>query len=134
MKLHHIGVASRDLQTALDSLGLDPSQILEEVKDEIQKNRLYFVKILDNDLFLEIVVPFETSSTVKNAVGAHPLNLHHLAFQTDSIEQTLAKQKSIKGNIPLKRYSLTVKSFGGKIKTVFIFAKGLLIEFVENAS
>ena len=42
------------------------------------------------------------------------------------------KYENQKGAFTLGRYKIEVKSFGGKIRTLFIAIKGLILEFVQD--
>ena len=133
MKLHHLGVVAQNLEVALRSLRLDESQIVEEVTDIEQGNNLYFIKFLESNFVLEIVVPLKKTSTVANFASKQKINLHHIAFATDSIDMSTSEHRNIPGHFALKQYKTNVKIFGGEIETSFVFANGLIIEYVENA-
>lgn len=132
MNLHHLGVVAQNLEAALKSLRLDESQIVEVVTDTEQQNNLYFIKFLESNVVLEIVIPLNNTSTVANFASKKKINLHHIAFATDSIAKSTSEHRNIPGHFALKQYKTNVEIFGGEIDTSFVFANGLLIEYVEN--
>ena len=60
MKIHHVGIASTHLNTALESLVMAQSAIVEEVYDELQGNVLYFIRQTQQTPIIELVIPFRT--------------------------------------------------------------------------
>ena len=68
MKIHHIGVVVTDVDEALAALGLNRLNITETVFDPNQKNKLHFIHLPENNLWLELVEPVaENASTAKFA-------------------------------------------------------------------
>jgi hypothetical protein len=132
MKIHHIGIASKKLDTALESLMLEQSDIVEEIYDDLQGNVLYFLRKTQQEPIIELVIPFRNNSTVSNFTKKNITGLHHIGFGTTSLKSSVDKHKLLKGHFLLKQYEITVKSFGGKVKTAFIYANGMLIEYIEN--
>lgn len=130
--IHHIGVASEELNKALESLMLEQSAIVEEVYDGLQGNMLYFLQKTQQDPIIEIVVPFRKNSTVSNFTKKNSVGLHHIGFGTTSLKVSVDKHRLLKGHFLLKQYEISVKCFGGKVKTAFIYANGMLIEYIEN--
>ena len=54
MKIHHLGIVVTDVAETLQALGLDETAIREVVYDPIQKNKLHFIYLKENDLWLEL--------------------------------------------------------------------------------
>ncbi len=101
------------------------------IQDPIQKNKLHFIYLKKNDLWLELVEPMaETASTHKFA-KKFGIGLHHLGMGSEDLELSEKNYVNQNGAFPIGRYQLEVNSFGGKIRTLFIAIKGLIIEFVE---
>ena len=67
-KIHHLGIASEDLNLALYALGTDKSKIKEVIDDPIQHNILYFIHLENNDPWIEIIIPKNDNSTIQNFV------------------------------------------------------------------
>lgn len=132
MTIHHIGIASRDLKTALESLTMEQSDVVEEIYDDFQGNILYFLRRIQQSPIIELVVPFRNNSTVLNFTTKNTSGLHHIGFGTTSLKSSLEKHELLRGHFLLKQYDIDVKTFGGKIRTAFVYANGTLIEYVEN--
>lgn len=130
--MHHLGIVAQSLNEALNSLPLESFALVEEVFDSQQNNILYFLKSEESSVFLEIVVPADNNSSVKQFSLRQKIGLHHIAFKSDSITNSLIYHQEKKGNFQLKQYEINVGVFGGKIKTGFVFSNGILIEYVEN--
>ena len=134
MLIHHLGIVAQSLDEALNCLPLEKYGLVEEVYDKKQNNILYFLKSEDSSVLVEIVVPVDDKSSVKQFSLKQKIGLHHLAFKSESITNSLEYHQKKKGNFQLKQYEINVNVFGGKIKTGFVFANGILIEYVENVS
>lgn len=131
MKIHHLGIVVTDVDEALTALGLTRADIKETVFDPQQKNNLHFIHVASNDLWIELVEPKEPDSTVANFARKNGLGLHHLAMSSKSLATTEGTYADRPGNFVLGRYRITVPSFGGKIRTLFVTVRGLLLEFIE---
>lgn len=130
MKIHHLGIVVSDVDEALASLGLDRSSIHETVHDPNQKNNLHIIYLPENNMWLELVEPTGPDSTTANFAKKFSLGLHHLAIGSDDLQLTEHAYAARPGNFVLGRYKIRVDSFGGKIRTLFIAVKGLILEFV----
>ena len=131
MKIHHLGLVTSDVDETLIALGLERSDISESVYDPVQKNRLHFIHIRDNDLWLELVEPMAQDASTAKFAAKFGMGLHHLAFGSDDLEATEKSYAARPSNFVLGRYQISVEAFGGKIRTLFIAAKGLILEFVK---
>lgn len=132
MKIQHLGIAVANVDEALLALGLDRSHITETVIDHQQKNTLHFVYLAENSLWLEFVEPFDSSSSVANFTKKNGIGLHHLAFEKSNLESVAQIYANQPGAFVLGRYAITVNSFGGDIRTLFIAVRGLILEYVER--
>lgn len=132
MKIHHLGIVVSDVDEALTALGLNRSDIRETVYDDEQKNNLHFIYLSDNDMWIELVEPMAPGSTVINFAKKNELGLHHLAMSSNGLEATEKTYTNRPGNFVLGRYQILVNSFGGKIRTLFIAVKGLILEFISD--
>ena len=63
-KIHHIGIVSENLDLVLNMLNIEKSKIKEVVDDNIQHNLLHLIRLENNDLWIEIIVPKNNNSTV----------------------------------------------------------------------
>ena len=120
-----------DVTETLQALGLDETAIRETVYDPIQKNKLHFIYLKENDLWLELVEPTDETASTHKFAKKFGMGLHHLGMGSDNLELSEKKYENQKGAFSLGRYQIEVNSFGGKIRTLFIAIKGLIIEFVK---
>lgn len=131
MKIHHLGIVVSDVDEALTALGLDRSSITETVFDPNQKNNLHFIHLPENNLWIELVEPMAADASTAKFAKKFGLGLHHLAMSADDLEVVEAEYRARPGGFVLGRYQISVKSFGGPIRTLFIAVKGLILEFVK---
>lgn len=131
MKIHHIGIVVTDVDEALEALGLNRLNITETVFDPNQKNKLHFIHLPENNLWLELVEPVADNASTARFAKKFGIGLHHLAMGAEDIESVEAAYLARPGNFVLGRYQISVDSFGGKIQTLFIAVKGLILEFVK---
>lgn len=132
MKIHHLGLVVTNLDEALEALNIDRSQVVETVYDSNQKNNLHFVFLEQNNMWLELVEPMAQDASTYNFAKKHTLGLHHLGIENQNLEKMEELYTQRTGNFVLGRYQISVKSFGGKIRTLFIAVKGLIVEFVKS--
>lgn len=132
MKIHHLGIVVSDVDEALTALGLDRSDIKETVYDDNQKNNLHFIYLSDNDMWIELVEPVAPGSSVNTYAKKIGLGLHHLSLCSNNFKSIEKNYTNRLGNFTLGRYRIEVDSFGGKIRTLFIAAKGLILEFIAD--
>ena len=133
-KVHHIGIASEDLNIALYALGTDKSKIKEVIDDTIQHNILHLIHQENSDLWIEIIIPKNDNSTIQNFVKKNKMGLHHIGFLCDNINDVEQKFNSSVESVKLGKYHTTVDSFGGKISTIFFAIKGMIVEYVETGN
>ena len=130
-KIHHIGIVSENLDLVLNMLNIEKSKIKEVVDDNIQHNLLHLIRLENNDLWIEIIVPKNNNSTVHNFTKKYKMGLHHIGILCNNIQELESKfDKSVEA-VKLGKYKLTVASFGGKISTLFIATHNVIIEYVE---
>ena len=130
-KIHHIGIVSENLDLVLNMLNIEKSKIKEVVDDNIQHNLLHLIRLENNDLWIEIIVPKNNNSTVHNFTKKYKMGLHHIGILCNNIQELESKfDKSVEA-VKLGKYKLTVASFGGKISTLFIATHNMIIEYVE---
>ncbi|MGV8951948.1 MAG: VOC family protein [Cypionkella sp.] len=131
MKIHHLGIVTDDVDAALQALGLTRGAISETIYDPEQKNNLHFIHLQENDLWLELVEPMADDASTAKFARKFGMGLHHLAMGSADLAATEASYAGMPAAFTLGRYQLSVRSFGGKIRTLFIAVKGLIIEFVQ---
>ncbi len=88
MKLDHIGIALRSLESAkiYEALGLTIEHV--EVV-ESQKVRTAFLSVGDSNL--ELLEPTDPSSPIAKYIEKRGEGIHHLCFRVDKIEEHLAR-------------------------------------------
>lgn len=131
MKIHHLGIVITDVDEILQALGLDKAAIRETVFDPVQKNRLHFIYLEENDLWLELIEPTDKTASTYNFAKKNGMGLHHLGMGSNDLVVSEKKYEAQKSSFTLGRYQIEVDSFGGKIRTLFIAIKGLIVEFVK---
>lgn len=131
MKIHHLGIVVSDLDEALQALGLSRADVKETVYDPNQKNNLHFVYLEENKLWLEFVEPTAPDASTAKFAKKFGIGLHHLAMGTSDIDAVEKDYAARPENFVLGRYRIEVASFGGRIRTLFVAIKGLILEFVK---
>lgn len=131
MKIHHLGIVTKDVPGTLSALGLTPSDISETVYDPVQKNNLHFIELPANNLWLELVEPMADDASTANFAKKNGIGLHHLAIGHDDLDQAAADYRKIPYAFELGRYKIAVQAFGGNIRTLFVAVRGLILEFVQ---
>ena len=66
IEIHHVGVVSKDLDSALRYFQIDKSQIDEIIDDDIQNHILHIIHLPKHSMWLEILVPKNEKSTTFN--------------------------------------------------------------------
>ena len=131
MKIHHLGLVTSDVDETLRALGLKRSDISETVSDPVQKNNLHFINLPENNLWLELVEPTADDASTAKFAKKHGMGLHHLSMGSQDLDAVAADYAQMPSAFALGRYKITVRSFGGNIRTLFIAVKGLILEFVH---
>ena len=131
-QIHHIGIACNDIEDCLQLFQIDISEIQETYIDKEQNNTLYFIYHQQNDLWIEVVVPLNSKSTVWNYLKRQGIGIHHIGFLSKNFDSERNVFNKRDGAFELFSYSLEIKSFGGKIKTLFFAVKSMIIEYVFN--
>lgn len=128
-KIHHIGIAVPDMDEAMtfwrDALGLDLSH-LEDVPE--QESVIAFFPTGESKV--ELVEPTTDSSGLARYMAKRGPGVHHICFEVDDIEQTLAQLKE--NGVRLINEEPTTNASGTKI--AFIHPKstgGVLVELYE---
>ena len=130
-KIHHIGIVSDNIDLALNALNLNKSDINEIIDDNIQNNFLHFIRLENNDPWIEIITPKNNNSTIFNFSQKYKMGLHHMGFLCNSIQEIESKFNTNTNVVKLGTYELTVNSFGGQISTLFMSSNNLITEYVE---
>ena len=90
MKLHHIGIVVKNIQTSLGELGkyLEFQETTVPMSIESQKVNVCFLKT--SDVYLELIEPIGNDSPVKkiSEIGG---GFHHLCFEVDDIFEEIER-------------------------------------------
>jgi len=130
MKLEHIGIAVKCINERIaiwrDILGL-PLLYIKEVPDQRVKVAVFDCK----DIHIELLEALDNQSPVHSFLQKKGEGVHHLCFEVNDIEQTLAEMK--RDNVNLIDAVPRIGAAGKKI--AFIHPKdmgGILIELTEK--
>ena len=110
MKLHHIGIIVKDIQTSLGEL----SRYLEFEKTyipmlvESQRVNVCFLKT--SDIYIELIEPIGNNSPVKK-ISESGGGFHHLCFEVDDIVKETKKMKDNGGRVIIE----PVEGFEGRL-------------------
>lgn len=127
MNIHHIGIIVKDIEKEIllfEKLGYEKSSDL--IVDDIQNNKIVFMKPRNNDQTIELLEPLNENSSIKN----WKKGLHHICYEIDDFDNYINKFRSL--NIG--------KVFTGKIdapalnnrKVAFAcLTNGNIVEFLE---
>lgn len=129
-KIAHVAVVVPDLAEAnrfwVDALGLGLERV-EEVPE--QAVDVAFLPVGESDI--ELLRPVDETSGVARYLEKRGPGIHHICFEVDDIEATLARLKAF--DIPLINEQPTVNQHGTKI--AFVHPKGtggVLVELYER--
>ena len=92
MKLHHIGIVVKNIQTSLGELGkyLEFEETTIPMLVKSQKVNVCFLK--SSNVYVELIEPIGNDSPVKK-ISELGGGFHHLCFEVDDIVETLKQMK-----------------------------------------
>ncbi len=133
MRIHHIGIASENLERSIRNhealFNMHP--VTDIVEDPVQKVSVVMLSdTKGKGVPIELISPLDDESPVSNIVKKG-IRLYHLCFTVENIESALKKAREagalvISGPSPAKLY-------GGR-KIAFIYTPdGYLVEFLEES-
>ncbi len=130
MKLHHIGIAVKNISEKLkiwhDVLGLEV-KCIEEVRE--QKVKVALLPL--GGMNIELLEPLGEESPVYRFIEKRGEGIHHLCFEVDDIDNMLAEMR----NKGLKLIDEVPRMGAGGRKIAFVHPKdvgGVLIELSEK--
>lgn len=87
-RIHHVAIAVRDIQAGIESFQkyFNPAAVYRErvVEQGVDVALLKF-----GDVYLELIAPIDENSTVAKFLNKRGEGLHHIAFESDDIEQDI---------------------------------------------
>ena len=126
-KIDHIGIAVKSIDEARDyfenTLGLTCEGV-ETVESQMVKTAFYSV----GEVHIELLEPTSDESAVAKFLGKNGEGVHHIAFDTDSVEDQLTQAEKCGCSLINKA---PVEGAGGK-KVAFLHPRstcGVLTEF-----
>ena len=130
-RLHHIGIAVRDLNAAVAEYTRRPGHrvVGPEVHDPVQTAHVAFIEIAGDPVLLELVAPDSAESKLCGAVRKGG-GLNHLCYATDNIEG-LARELRNNGMFPLQA-PVPAAAFPGRRIAWLMGADGVPVELVEE--
>jgi|TARA_B110000263_G_scaffold97142_1_gene84876 methylmalonyl-CoA/ethylmalonyl-CoA epimerase len=110
MKLHHIGIIVKNIQTSLGEL----SRYLEFEKTSIpmlvESQRVNVCFLKTSDIYIELIEPIGNDSPVKK-ISESGGGFHHLCFEVDDIVKEIKKMKDNGGRVIVE----PVEGFEGRL-------------------
>ena len=110
MKLHHIGIIVKNIQTSLGEL----SRYLEFEKTSIpmlvESQRVNVCFLKTSDIYIELIEPIGNDSPVKK-ISESGGGFHHLCFEVDDIVKETKKMKDNGGRVIVE----PVEGFEGRL-------------------
>ncbi len=130
-RIDHVAIVVDNIDNALsfwrDALGLDMTH-LEEVKE--QESIVAFLPAAGSEV--ELVKPTTETSGVAKYLAKRGPGMHHICFEVDDIEETLAQMKA--RGVKLINETPTIGAGGKKIAFVHPSStNGVLVELYQNA-
>lgn len=132
MELHHIGIASKDIERSIRHhqalFNLHP--VTEVVDDPVHKVSVVLLSDAGKkDVPIELVSPLSKESPVSSLLK-RGINLYHVCYAVDDIESTLRKVRE-EGSILISGPS-PAKLYGGR-RIAFVYTPdGYIVEFLEK--
>lgn len=131
MKLHHIGIASRDIDEAIQHhktlFGLYP--VTDVVDDHVHKVSVVLLSAPGAGVSIELVSPLTEDSPVSNLLR-RGVYLYHLCYLVEDIEKTLEEARMQKSLIISR--PAPAKLYGGR-RIAFIYTPDrYVVEFLEE--
>ena len=131
MRLHHVGLAVRDLEAALSRYRLLGYRLGQKGEVPEQGVRVYWLVAEAGGVALELLSPTGPETPVGRFLEKRGEGVHHLAFATPDLEAALSRLKA--AGLPLVDETPRVGFSGHRV--AFVHPKaflGTLVELVEE--
>lgn len=132
MKIDHLGIAVRNIESALpfysEMLGLKLAE-----KETVADQGVHVAMLPVGDSRIELLEPFSEETPVGRFIAKRGEGIHHICYEVENLEQRLAEM-SERGIRLLEGYPR--KGAGGRL-VAFVHpgsAGGVLIELVEKSA
>jgi len=131
MKLHHIGIASENLETAIQhhKMLFEVHPITDIVEDPVHKVSAVLLSGPDGGVPIELVAPLAKDSPVSRLMK-RGIRLYHLCYLAKDIEKTLEEARRQSSLVISK--PAPARLYGGR-RIAFVYtADGYVVEFLEE--
>ena len=133
LSFHHVGFVVAEIAASLDgfirSLGAEWDGCVYE--DPHQKVKVTFLSTRLGDPLIELVEPATEDSPVLQFLRAKGSGLHHVCYQVDDLERSMAEMKARRAMIA--RRPKPAVAFQGRRIAWMLTAEKLLVELLEKA-
>ncbi|MDV3277038.1 MAG: methylmalonyl-CoA epimerase [Nitrososphaerales archaeon] len=92
MKLDHIGIAVKSLETTLAVY--KKMMPVEEKRTEVESQKVRLALVPVGEIYLELLEPLNEESTIAKFISERGEGLHHIAFEVEDIEASMAEFKA----------------------------------------
>ena len=134
MKLHHIGVATADMEKAIahHEMLFHIKPITPIIEDPVQNVSVVLLSNSElSDTPIELIAPLNKVSPVSNFLEK-AIHLYHICFEVDNIDSALAE--AIKNKSILLSKPAPAKLFNNR-RVAFVYTSdGYIVEFLEKSS
>jgi methylmalonyl-CoA epimerase len=88
-RVHHVGIAVRDLDEAVETYGLLFGGRLE-LRDVLEEQGVEAASLHVGESRIELLAPTEGDTPIGRFLGGRGPGLHHVAYEVDDVAQALA--------------------------------------------
>lgn len=131
-RLHHVGFVVADIAACVEgfALALQASWSGEVIVDPLQRVKVVFLTVSQEQALVELVEPAGPDSPVHRFLQERSGGLHHLCYEVPDAEAELVRIRSCRGLI-VSRPKPAV-AFGGRQIAWALTREKLLLEFLEQ--
>ena len=129
MKIHHIGIVCEE--NDVKNYFFLPKKKFTYL-DKKQNNKLIIGQNKNNNLWIELVIPLNSKSTVKNFLKSKGPSIHHFAYYVKDLEKIKKNLQKERGYLYVNSYKIKLNCFGGLMETVFYYNNNIFIEFLSK--
>ena len=133
MKLHHIGIATSDIEKAIahHEMLFHIKPITPIIEDHVQNVSVVLLSNSEiNDTPIELIAPLSKVSPVSNFLKK-AIHLYHICFEVDNIDSAL--NEAIKHKSILLSKPAPAELFNNR-RVAFVYtSEGYIVEFLEKS-
>ncbi len=133
-RLHHVGFVVADIRAAMPGfLHSMQAQWDDRIfEDPLQKVKVAFMWTRPGDAMIELVEPVGENSPVLRFLNERGGGLHHLCYEVDNLEKSLADSRE-RGSMIVSRPKPAVAFDGRRIAWILTKEK-MLVEYLEASA